>query len=117
MKHRQGQQHLELWLCFLDPLPTCLARASRKTVGACHTQMQLQRADDRLKNVGKEERDQRLGQLQRLHEEAAAVQKQHVGGWCGWLEGWLAGGDGVGWDRLKPKDTLRVFRCACTQDE
>lgn len=54
-----------------------------------HTQMQLQRADDRLKNVGKEERDQRLRQLQRLHEEAAAVQKQHVGGRCGWL--WLVG--------------------------
>lgn len=51
--------------------------------------MQLQRADDRLKNVGKEERDQRLRQLQRLHEEAAAVQKQHVGGRCGWL--WLVG--------------------------
>lgn len=79
--------------------------------------MQLQRADDRLKNVGKEERDQRLRQLQRLHEEAAAVQKQHVGGRCGWLEGWLAGGDGVGGTGLKPKDMLCAFRCACKQDE
>ena len=42
-------------------------------------QLHLQRSDDRLKAEGQQERDQRLGQLQKLHEEAARGQRQQVG--------------------------------------